>query len=216
MTSKSIKIGRSVREENNRIADLVHEASEKYGFKVINIMGSIGSGKTSVLEFVTKKLVSLNKTVLVINGDLATSIDSDRLSMKGATTVQINTGRGCHLNAIQVYEALEQHDWTKFDFIFIENVGNLICPTGWRLGANKRVIVTSTPEGEWVVQKHPLSFKDNDVVIINKVDLAVALEISIDNMISDIRMIEPDIPIYQSNARKGEGLGDFVTYILNL
>ena len=172
---------------------------------MVDIIGTIGAGKTSILEYISKKFQG-EKQLLVINGDLATSIDAERIKKFGSTCIQINTGRGCHLNAHQVEDALDQIDITKFDFIFIENVGNLICPSSIDVGADYKMAVTSVTEGPYVYEKHPIAFKISNFAVLNKIDIAKAMQVDPDDMISHARKFYPKIDFIKTSTKTGEGM----------
>ncbi len=179
--------------------------------RFFEIVGAIGAGKTAILEKITEQLSSKYK-ILVINGDVTTRIDADRIEQHGATTIQINTGRECALNSYHISQVVKNIDLDEFSggILFVENVGNLICPSDFILGAEKRIIVVSITEGEWVVKKHPLLFKMSDIAIINKIDLNDILEINIENMVDDARNINPNLSIFTVSALTGEGLSEVI------
>lgn len=168
-------------------------------------MGSVGTGKTQLIEALCEHLASKYK-ILMVAGDLATTIDADRVSSHGVDTVQINTGTACHLDARMVRVALKDVDLSKYNLVFIENVGNLICPAGYPLGVDKKVVVVSITEGPYMIRKHPLTIKRSDMVVINKVDLAEALEFDVDSLVHDIREVDAKIPVVKVSAKKGIGI----------
>jgi len=155
---------------NDEIADQIRSEMKEKNKLFFNVMGSIGAGKTLLLERIAEKL-STKYRVFVINGDVATTIDADRIAKQGATTVQINTGGGCHLTAKLIRIELDKIDINNYDIFFAENVGNLICPSSWDIGGQLNIVVVSITEGEYVVKKHPIIFKGADIAIINKCDL---------------------------------------------
>jgi hydrogenase nickel incorporation protein HypB len=200
-----ISIDEKIQEANDLIADRIRMKRRKHNIPMLDIMGSVGSGKTSILEYFAEKFQSTHK-ILVINGDLATDIDAQRIGRFGSTCLQINTGRGCHLLAFQVEKALEEIELTNYDFIFVENVGNLICPSATDVGADKKVAVTSVTEGPYVFQKHPITFKISQLAVLNKIDLAPAMEIDIDTVISQANQIYPLLEIIPTSAKTGIGM----------
>ncbi|MFX1447347.1 MAG: hydrogenase nickel incorporation protein HypB, partial [Promethearchaeota archaeon] len=145
--------------------------------------------------------------VLVICGDITTRVDADRIEKHNAETIQINTGRECALNAYHIHQIIKNKDLSKYDIVFIENVGNLICPSDFILGTDKRLIVVSITEGEWVVEKHPMLFKMSDIAVINKIDLKERLGTNVDKMISDAKKINPKIEVITTSAKTGENIG---------
>ena len=202
---RKISIDQKIQEANDLIADRIRIKRRKHNIPMIDIMGSVGSGKTSILEYFAQHFQSTHK-ILVINGDLATDIDAQRIGRFGCTCLQINTGRGCHLLAFQVEKALNEIELKNFDFIFVENVGNLICPSATDVGADKKVVVTSVTEGPYVFQKHPITFKMSQLAVLNKVDLAPAMEINVDTVISQANQTYPLLEIIPTSAKTGVGM----------
>lgn len=182
---------------------------KKHGINVIDIMGSVGTGKTQLIEALCDRLRERYR-ILMLAGDLATTIDADRVASHGVDTVQINTGTACHLDARMIRVALRDVDLSSYQAIFIENVGNLICPAGYPLGAAKKVVVVSITEGPYMVRKHPLTIKHADVVVINKIDLAEALEFNIDALEADIREVDAKLPFFRVSSKTGEGLDELI------
>lgn len=202
---RKISIDQKIQEANDLIADRIRIKRRKHNIPMVDIMGSVGSGKTTILEYFAKQFQSTYK-ILVINGDLATDIDAQRIGRFGSTCLQINTGRGCHLLAFQVEKALEAIELANYDFIFVENVGNLICPSATDVGADKKVAVTSVTEGPYVFQKHPITFKMSQLAVLNKVDLAPAMEINVDTVISQANQLYPLLEIVPTSAKTGVGM----------
>ncbi|MFW9915315.1 MAG: hydrogenase nickel incorporation protein HypB [Candidatus Thorarchaeota archaeon] len=201
-----VAVGKNVREKNNELAAALRKDLSAAGITVIDIVGSIGAGKTSLLEEMARR-VNPKSAMLVINGDLTTSIDADRIKAHGVETIQINTGKGCHLNALQIDKVLKDRDISKLKVIFVENVGNLICPADWDVGAHWRIVMTSISEGPYVVQKHPLMFKLARFSIMNKADLIGLMEIDADKLKADAIALNPGLKVFFTSAKTGEGLG---------
>jgi hydrogenase nickel incorporation protein HypB len=153
--------------------------------------------------------------IAAFKGDLTSKIDSERMAALGIQTVQINTGRECHLDANLVKKALQKLDLTKLDLIFIENVGNLICPADFPLGSDKRVVVISVTEGPYMVVKHPFIFAEADVAVINKIDLARPMDVDTSKLASDVQSINAKTQIIPTNCRTGEGVKE-VASALNI
>jgi hydrogenase nickel incorporation protein HypB len=194
---------------NKELANKNMEILQKNNVTSIDILGSIGSGKTSLIENLVQKLKK-ERLIAVIGGDVATSIDTDRVSIHGVDVVQINTGKECHLDANLVGKALSKIDLKKIDLLFIENVGNLICPSEFPVGADKRVVVFSVTEGPYTVVKHPIIFLEADLVVINKIDLAEAMKIDISRLENDIRSINSKADIISTDCRKGIGIDKII------
>lgn len=202
-----IRKNRELAEENKRIFN-------KYGIKAIDILGSIGSGKTTLICQIVKKLRKKYK-IAAIAGDLTTKIDADLIKKNGAIVIQINTGKECHLDAKLVNEAIKNLPLDKIDLLFIENVGNLICPADFPLGSHYRIVVFSCTEGPYTVVKHPYIFKEADLIIINKTDLAKKMGVSLTKLKKDIKKIKPSIPIIETVATKGRGIERIINFLKN-
>ncbi|TFF68659.1 hydrogenase accessory protein HypB [Candidatus Thorarchaeota archaeon] len=205
----SIDIRKDLFGANEDAAALNAEKFKEHGIKAIDIMGSVGTGKTQLIEALCERL-SGKYRMLMVAGDLATTIDADRVASHGVDTVQINTGTACHLDARMVRVALKETDLSKYDLVFIENVGNLICPAGYPLGVDKKVVVVSITEGPYMIRKHPLTIKRSDMVVINKVDLAEALSFDVDALVQDIREVDANLPVVRASARTGEGIDGLI------
>ncbi len=205
----SIDVRRDLFGANDDVAALNAEMFREHGVRVFDIMGSVGTGKTQLIEAMCDRL-SQQYRVLMVAGDLATRIDADRVGSHGVDTVQINTGTACHLDARMVRVALRGVDLSKYDIVFIENVGNLICPAGYSLGAEKKVVVVSITEGPYMIRKHPLTIKRSDAVVINKVDLAETLEFDVDALVRDIRAVDANLPVFRVSAKTGDGIDDLM------
>lgn len=202
---RRIRIEQKIQEANNIIAERIRKKRQKFNLPMVDIMGSVGSGKTSILEYFAEKYRSTHN-LLVINGDLATDIDAQRIGRFGSTCLQINTGRGCHLFAFQVEKAFEEIDLENYDFVFVENVGNLICPSSTDVGADKKITVTSVTEGPYVFQKHPVTFKISQLAVLNKIDLAPAMEIDVETIINGANMLYPQLDVIPTSTKTGAGM----------
>jgi len=207
--SKIIELNEDLIENNENLAAQNKEIFLKYNIRSFDVVGAIGAGKTALLESITKR-ISKNCRVLVINGDVTTRIDADRIETHGVKTVQINTGRECALNSYHISQVIKNHDFSNYDVVFIENVGNLICPSDFILGTDKRIIVVSITEGPWVIQKHPMLFKFSDIAVINKVDLIDVIDVDIEHMISDALEINPNLKIFTTSAITEENIPELI------
>jgi len=153
------------------------------------------------------------KRVGMIAGDVTTTIDADRVTRHGIPSVQINTGRECHLDANMIRRALSELDLDALDLVFVENVGNLICPADYMLGCHRRLVVVSVTEGEWMIVKHPLIFKSADVAAINKLDLASAMGTNVEKLVEDAKSINPRILIAKTSAKTGQGVDELISHL---
>jgi hydrogenase nickel incorporation protein HypB len=176
----------------------------------IDIMGSIGSGKTSLIKAILKKL-AMGQKVAVIAGDLTTTIDAQRIEGEGARVIQINTGKECHLDAHLISQAMKRMKLDGVEILFVENVGNLICPGEFPLGAHKRLVVVSVTEGPYTLMKHPYIFKEADVIVLNKIDLVKAMKVSPSQLERDAKQVNPRVPFIKANALKGIGIPKIIS-----
>ena len=196
-------------ERNRKLALENRKILDEKGVKAIDVMGSVGSGKTSIIVEVSK---IIGVKVGAIAGDLETTIDADRMREAGIESIEINTGKECHLDSNLVKRALSEMKLEGIKLLFIENVGNLICPAEFPLGAHKRILVLSITEGPYIVKKHPFVFLEPDLVIINKIDLSQAIGLSPEDIEEDIRRMR-DIPVIKTSARTGEGIPELSSWI---
>ena len=190
---------------NENAAALNAEVFKEHGIVAVDIMGSVGTGKTQLIESLCEHLRDKYR-ILMFAGDLATTIDADRVASHGVDTVQINTGTACHLDARMIRVALQKIDLADYQVVFIENFGNLICPAGYSLGVDKKIVVVSVTEGPYMVRKHPLTIKHADMIIINKIDLVDALEFDVDALEADIREVDAKMPVFRVSSKTGEGI----------
>ncbi len=204
-----IETKKEVEKDNDLLAEQINNKLNNYGIKSIDIVGAIGAGKTAILEKIAEKLSKKYK-ILVICGDVTTRVDANRIEKHNVTTVQINTGRECALNAYHIHQVLKNQDLSKYNLIFIENVGNLICPSDFKLGTDKRLTVVSITEGEWVIEKHPMLFKMSDIAVINKIDLLERLGTDVEKMIKDAKKFNPDIRVITTSAKDGKNIDKLI------
>jgi len=202
-----VELSENLLKANQRLAEENKRFLHENGVRAIDVMGSIGSGKTSLIEKLVQFLKSRYR-IAVFKGDLTTTIDAELIARHGVESIAINTGKECHLDANLVKKALKKLDLKSIDLLFIENVGNLICPAEFALGSDKRVVVVSVTEGPYMVVKHPFIFMETDVVAVNKVDLAKAMDVNVKQLEKDVKAINPKAIIVATNCRTGEGVGD--------
>lgn len=197
---------------NNKAAEFNRDLFESSNTLVINLMSSPGAGKTTLLEETVREL-SGKYRIGVIEGDLATEMDADRIRAMGAKAVQINTHGGCHLDARMVAASLGEFDLDEVDLLFIENVGNLVCPSGYDLGQNHKVAVLSVPEGNDKIPKYPQMFMRTELVLLNKIDLLPYLDFNVDQAKKDLTEIHPESELISVSARTREGLHEWFSWI---
>lgn len=200
-----IKVMTNILDRNDQIAAEVNERLSAAGVFVVNLLGSPGCGKTSILENTIIGLKS-ELSIAVIEGDLFTAKDAKRIEQHGVPVVQINTSGGCHLDANMVSSVLDDLELEKLDLIVIENVGNLVCPAEFNIGEDVKVTVLSITEGEDKPLKYPLVFKQASAVILNKVDLLPYTNFDMDAAIADITSINPIATLIEASAHTGQGL----------
>lgn len=203
--------------ENDLAADRNRQAFDAAGVTCINLMSSPGAGKTTLLAQTLAHLRDAGVRAGVVEGDIETSIDADRLAGLGAQISLLNTGDGfggeCHLDAPMVARALEGLDLGALDVVLVENVGNLVCPAEFDVGAHRRVMIHAITEGEDKPLKYPVMFRAVDVVLVNKIDLAPHLDLDLDLLHRNIRSVNPDVEIIRTSASSGQGLEDWYAWL---
>jgi hydrogenase nickel incorporation protein HypB len=207
-----IKVLRDVLSANDGIARRNQNRLDKHGILTINLMSSPGAGKTSLIMQTIGKLKGKTR-IAVIEGDIASTIDADKVSKQGVAVVQINTAGGCHLDANMTENALNNLPLNDIDLLFIENVGNLVCPAGFALGEHKRTILLSLPEGDDKPYKYPSMFTGADVVLLNKVDLLPYLDFNVISFTRAVSGLNPKVKIFQVSCKTGQGLEDWFSWL---
>src|SRR6266480_574490 len=200
-----ITIAQNILAANDTIAQDIHQSLTTRGIRTINMMSSPGAGKTTLLER-TIEMLRGQLEVGVIEGDIETGNDAERIEAAGAETVQINTRGACHLEAHMVSDALEEINLTEMRLLFIENIGNLVCPAAWNLGEDIRIVMVSTTEGDDKPAKYPQMFAVSQVMIVNKLDLLPYVDYSIEKVRRQALAINPNLRIFEVSCRTGEGL----------
>lgn len=208
-----VELRQPILASNDRIAERNRGYFKALGLLALNMVSSPGSGKTTLIQQTVKRLNGRLRTGVIV-GDLATDNDARRLQADGARAVQITTGTLCHLEAGMVARALTQLDGRALDLVIIENVGNLVCPASFDLGEEVRVVLLSVTEGEDKPLKYPPMFHSADVVLVNKIDLAVAVDFSRDRAIANIQRISPHATVFEVSARTGAGLDAWCDYLV--
>jgi len=205
-----VEVDINVSHANDEIAEVNRKLLDKNKIRCVNIMGSPGAGKTTLIEGIAGHINP--KKIAVIQGDLESDIDQKRLEKAGIETFQINTHSGCHLNAHMVEHALEDMDIEGKKYLLIENVGNLVCPAGVNLGEHMKIVVSSTTEGSDKPKKYPIIFLDADAVVLSKMDLADAVDFDEKQYVDDIRKINRGIEIFRTdkNKRSFEDIAGFL------
>ena len=213
MSARIVEIREGILKKNDLLArDLRHRFRDAGTF-VVNFVSSPGTGKTRFLERALSALVSEGDRVAAITGDLATDNDAKRLAGSGAPVRQIETHGICHLEAEMVASHLEGWNLDEIDFLFIENVGNLVCPSSYDLGEDLRVGMLSVAEGEDKPLKYPTLFNSSDVAVLTKMDLAEACELDLALVLENLNAIRPGIRVFQTSAKTGAGLDEWVRFL---
>nr|MDQ2717164.1 hydrogenase nickel incorporation protein HypB [Chloroflexota bacterium] len=198
---------------NDTVAGEIQQQLAARGIRALNLMSSPGAGKTTLLERTIARLRG-RVAIGVIEGDLETSADGDRIEAAGAQTVQINTRGTCHLEAHMVRDALAHLTLATMDLLVIENIGNLICPAGWNLGDDARVVLVSTTEGDEKPAKYPQMFAASEVMVINKLDLLPYVDYDVEKAKRQALAINPHLRIFELSCRTGEGLDAWCDWLL--
>jgi hydrogenase nickel incorporation protein HypB len=209
-----IEVRKNVLKQNDVVARSLRDRFHSAGVFVVSLVSSPGSGKTAFLE---KALTTLraNHRVAALVGDLATENDALRLARSQVPVRQITTGTLCHLEAAMVEKALEEAEWdlNQLDFLFIENVGNLVCPSSYDLGEDLRLVLISVTEGEDKPLKYPTIFNSADVAVVTKLDLAAAVEFDWQTAYNNIQAVRPGMPVFKLSAKTGDGMESFREFL---
>ena len=207
-----ISVVRNILEANDRIAQQNRDLFNENGLLVINLMSSPGAGKTSLLE---KSIDALkgDLRIGIIEGDIQSSQDAERIAKKGVPVVQINTGGACHLDGNMIRDTFGEFNFREIDLLVVENVGNLVCPAEFRVGEDFKVMILSVTEGDDKPTKYPLMFRESKVLLINKIDLLPYVDCSLEKLNEDSLKINPDLTIFRISCKTGEGLEDWYNWL---
>jgi hydrogenase nickel incorporation protein HypB len=208
-----IKVVANVLEANEARAFENRRLMDEKGVLCVNMMSAPGSGKTTLLQKTLAALAGDDSSAAVLVGDLQTSRDAERLMDGKAQIVQINTGQGCHLTSSQVMHGLRELDLAGVGFLFIENVGNMVCPASFDLGEHVRAVLLSTAEGNDKVAKYPVLFQQADVILLTKVDLAEVLEYDKSRVYEDLKQINTRAPVIEVSAKTGQGVDAWLNWL---
>lgn len=207
-----VSVVRNILEANDRIAGLNREIFKEHKLFVINLMSGPGAGKTSLLE----KTIEALKDELrmgVIEGDIQSSHDAERIARKGIPVVQINTGGACHLDGNMIRETFSEFNFEDMDLLVVENVGNLVCPAEFKVGEDLKAMILSVAEGDDKPSKYPLMFHESKVLLINKIDLLPYVECSLEKIVEESLKINPGLTIFKISCKTGEGLEDWYRWL---
>jgi hydrogenase nickel incorporation protein HypB len=207
-----IKLVKDILQANEVIAAQNKELFAQKGIYVINLMGGAGAGKTTLLERTIERLKG-RRRVAVIEGDIATSRDAERIAAHGVTAVQINTGGECHLDGNMVRGGIGQLDLAGVDLLVVENVGNLVCPAEFNIGENTKVMISSVAEGDDKPLKYPLMFQVSSVLLLNKIDLLPHVAFDVERFRADALKVNPRLEIIPLSCTTGEGLDTWLCWL---
>jgi len=207
-----ISVVRDILEANERIAEQNRDLFKENDLLVINLMSSPGAGKTSLLE---RTIVALkdDMRIGIIEGDIQSSQDAERIAKTGIPVVQINTGGACHLDGNMIRDTFGEFRFTELDLLVVENVGNLVCPAEFKVGEDFKVMILSVTEGDDKPAKYPLMFHESTVLLINKMDLLPYVDCSVEKIREDSLKINPDLTIFQISCKTGEGLDGWYNWL---
>lgn len=207
-----IALSRAVLDKNARLAERARGLFLGRDVAVLNLVSSPGSGKTSLLERSLSDIGDKRRCAVIV-GDCATDNDARRLQAMGVSAVQVTTGNVCHLDAHMILHAIEELNLAETELLFIENVGNLVCPAAFDLGEDHRVVLTSVTEGEDKPKKYPPIFHNADAVVLTKIDLADAVGVNRDLALENIRDVAPGAQIFEVSAKTGAGMEPWLAYL---
>jgi hydrogenase nickel incorporation protein HypB len=210
--STELPVVEQILSANDRIAQENRKLLDEHGVVAVNVMASPGAGKTSLILRSIEALRG-ELRVGVIEGDIAGRVDADTVAQTGVPVVQINTGGGCHLDAPQVQSALERLPLEELDLVFIENVGNLVCPTGFALGEHVNMMIANVPEGHDKPIKYPGMFTVVDALVLNKMDLTPYIDFDREAFHTAVRALNPDAPIFEVSCKTGEGIAAWAEWL---
>ena len=212
---EAVSVLRNLLHENDHTAAHNRQHFDQHGVLAINLMSSPGAGKTALLEATIKRL-GKELSIAVIEGDLETENDAERIRQHGVPAIQITTGSACHLDAHMVHDALHQLDLAALDIVFIENVGNLVCPASFDLGQHANVILLSVPEGDDKPAKYPVMFRAADLVLLSKCDLLPLLDdFSTDKARRYLRELANPAEVFELSARTGDGMTQWLDWVMD-
>jgi len=209
-----IPVVKQILEANDRIADQNRAIFDEKGLLVINLMSSPGAGKTTLLE---KTIDALKGAIRigVIEGDIQSTRDAERIALKGVPAVQINTGGACHLDGNMIRDTFAEIDLDNLDLLVVENVGNLVCPAEFRVGEDFKVMILSVTEGEDKPSKYPLMFRESTVLLINKTDLLPYVDCTLEKIREEALKINPHLTVFDVSCKTGEGLDLWTGWLKN-
>ena len=208
----NIKVVKQILEWNEDCSNEIKEILKNKNVYLINVMGSPGTGKTSLIIELIKQLKD-KYNIAVVEGDIAGQVDAEKIDSLGISVVQLNTEGACHIEAMSIKNILEYFDLEEIDIIFIENIGNLVCPAEFDIGEDLKIAILSIPEGDDKVEKYPLLFSTANVVVLNKYDMMEYFDFDDYKVEQNVKLLNSSSTMFRISSRTGEGLNSLVTYI---
>jgi len=210
--STRVSVVENILNANDQLAASNRERLDNAGIFAINLMASPGAGKTSLI---TRTVEALRDDFRIgaVDGDIATTLDADRIAALGIPAVQVNTGGACHLDAVMLQEALPQLPLEELDLLIVENVGNLVCPASFELGVHRKVLIASVPEGDDKPYKYPVMYRGVDAVILNKTDVLDAFDFDVDYFRRGVEALNPGLRFLPVSCKTGEGLEAWLNWL---
>lgn len=212
MVKIKVPVVKNILEANDKIADLNKRLFDEKGITVINVMSSPGAGKTTLITRTINALKDKFR-IGVIEGDIQSSYDAEKIAKTGVQVVQINTGGACHLDGNMIRDAFNQLDFESMDLLIVENVGNLVCPAEFKMGEDFKVMLLSAPEGDDKPLKYPLMFHESRVLLINKIDLLPYLDIDVEKIKTEAKKLNPEMEIFEVSGKTGAGLENWIKWL---
>ncbi len=209
---KTVEVITKILDANDRQAESNRKHFDEHGILAVNLMSSPGSGKTTLLEKTIQALKG-QLNIGVIEGDLETNRDAERIKAQGAPAYQISTGQACHLDAFMVHEGIHHLPLKDLDIVFVENVGNLVCPASYDIGTHINVVLLSVPEGDDKPAKYPVMFRSADLMLITKIDLLPYFDFDVEKAVSEARQLNPKMDVIQISTKTGEGMDRWISYL---
>ncbi len=207
-----IEVKENILADNDKEAEKVRAMLKEHGVFLVNLMSSPGAGKTTTLVRTIGALKEKYR-IGVIEADVDSDVDASTVTAAGAEAIQIHTGGSCHMDAEMTAKGLESMNTDALDLIFLENVGNLVCPAEFDVGQNARVMILSVPEGDDKPLKYPLMFKVSDLLLVNKTDTAPVFDFDMDRLRANVAALNPDMPVIPVSAKSGDGFGDWIRWL---
>ena len=207
-----IKVLHQIMDWNEDVSEEVKKTLAEHRVCLINVMGSPGAGKTSLITALIERLKASFR-IGVIEGDIAGKVDAERIAALGIPTVQLNTDGACHIEAMSIQHILPELPLDDLDVIFVENIGNLVCPAEFRIGESLRITLLSIPEGDDKVEKYPLMFTDTDCLVLNKYDMLPYFDFDEQRVCANYESVNPGAPLFRVSSRSGEGLDSLEKFI---